>query len=512
MNGVCLYKEKITMIPRSLHLTATLWRAVLAAVLLCCFGPAPLRAADEAIAVAQKLEEAFTAVGDKAKPAVVVITNRQNGPDPNSQQMPPELYHYFGIPMEPGPDQQQQRPDPRERRGGKPRPQIAGKGSGVIIRADGYIVTNYHVIQGNAALEVRLEDGRIFDSERDPKEVLIVGFDEDTDLAVLRVGNGAIKDLPVLPFADSDKVRVGQWAIAIGAPFNLDYSVTIGNVSQKGRHDTGMTTFENYIQTDASINPGNSGGPLLNINGEIIGINEFIMTGGMSRGSVGVGFAIASNLVRQVSDHLIEHGEVIRPFLGISMQPLEGGLGKQFGVEQGVLVSEAIAGDPADKAGIKAGDVVTHIGDKPVRTPHDLQFAVLAYKPGDKIPVRFIRQGETKTVEVIARQRGKGDAVAANVGGRQDMLDKVGLTVEATPDGLFISAVVSGSAADRAELRRGDRIIEVNQVETKTAEDVFAALQKTRGNVAVFYVDRRGSKRFVGVDLTAKPDQEDKKK
>jgi Do/DeqQ family serine protease len=495
----------------SLHPTTPLWRAALAAVLLTCLGQAALRAADDAIAVAQKLEEAFTAVGDRAKPAVVVITNKQNAPEMNMQQMPPELYRFFGVPQEPGPDQPQQRPDLRERRGGgKPRPQVAGKGSGVIIRADGYIVTNYHVIQDSAALEVRLENGQIFDNERDAKEVQVVGFDEDTDLAVLRVGNGAIKDLPVLPFADSDKIRVGQWAIAIGAPFNLDYSVTIGNVSQKGRHDTGVTTFENYIQTDASINPGNSGGPLLSIGGEIIGINEFIMTGGMSRGSVGVGFAIASNLVRQVSEQLIEHGEVVRPFLGVSMQPLESGLGKQFGVEQGVLVSEAITGDPADKAGIKAGDVITHIGDKPVRTPHDLQFAVLAYKPGDTIPVRFVRKGETKTVEVVARQRGKTNAVAANVGGRQDMLDKVGIAVESTPDGLFVSAVVTGSPADRAELRRGDRLIEVNQVETKTAEDIVAALQKTRDNVAVFYVDRRGSKRFVGVDLAAKPDKPDK--
>jgi serine protease Do len=492
---------------------ATLWRAAAAAALLAGLGQPGLRAADDAIAIAEKLEEAFAAVGDKAKPAVVVITNRQTGPDMNMQQMPPELYHYFGTPQ-PGPDQQgqPQRPDPRERRGGRPRPQVAGKGSGVIIRADGYIVTNWHVIQDNAALEVRLEDGRIFDNERDAKEVQVVGFDEDTDLAVLRVGNGAINDLPTLPFADSDKVRVGEWAIAIGAPFNLDYSVTIGNVSQKGRYDTGMTTFENYIQTDASINPGNSGGPLLNIHGEIMGINEFIVTGGMSRGSVGVGFAISSNLVRQVSESLMAHGEVVRPFLGIQMQPLEGGLSnsQQFGVEQGVLVSEAIAGDPADKAGIKAGDVITQIGDKAVRTPHDLLFAVLAFNPGDKIPVHFVRKGESKTVEVVARQRGKTDVAAATVGDRQDMLDKVGLTVETTPDGLFISAVVTGSPADRAELRRGDRIIEVNQAETKTAEDVVAALQKTRGNAAVFYIDRRGSKRFVGVDLAAKPDKADK--
>lgn len=462
--------------------------------------PPAVRAADDALAVAEKLQEAFTTVVDKTKPAVVVITNKQVGPERGFQQMPPELWRFFGVPVDPE-QMQPQQPDPRERRG-KPRPQIAGKGSGVIIRADGYIVTNYHVIQDNAALEVRLEDGRVFDSERDAKEVQVVGYDEDTDLAVLRIGNGEVKGLPTLAFADSDKIRVGDWAIAIGAPFNLDYSVTVGHVSQKGRYDVGVTTFENYIQTDASINPGNSGGPLLNIRGELMGINEFIVTGGgMSRGSVGLGFAIASNLVRQVTDSLIENGEVIRPFLGISMQPLDENLSKQFGVEYGVLVSEAITGDPADKAGIKAGDVITHVGTKAVRTPHDLLFAVLAYKPGDKIKVRLVRKNEEKTVEVVARQRGKQDSVGAVIGGRQEMLDKLGLTVESTPDGLFVADVVSGSPADRAELRRGDRIIEVNQIEVKTAEDVFAALKKTRGTTAVFYIDRRGSKRFVGVEL-----------
>jgi serine protease Do len=472
--------------------------------------PAVRSADDEALALAEKLQQAFTAVVDRAKPAVVVIANKQTRPQGNFQQMPPELWRFFGMPGPPEwPEdgQGQGRPEPRDQRGRKPRPQIAGKGSGVIIRPDGYIVTNYHVIEGYAALEVRLEDGRIFDSERDEKEVQVVGYDADTDLAVLRVGNGELKDLPTLPFADSDKVRVGDWAIAIGAPFNLDYSVTIGNVSQKGRYDTGMATFENYIQTDASINPGNSGGPLLSIRGEIIGINEFIVTGGMSRGSVGLGFAIASNLAQQVSDQLIESGAVARPFLGISMQPLDASLSKQFGVEFGVLVSEAMAGDPAEKAGIRAGDVITHIGDKPVRTPHDLLFAVLAFKPGDKIQVHFVRQGEGKTVEVVARQRGKDDSVAANVGGRQGLLDRLGLVVEGTPEGVVIADVVAGSPADRAELRRGDRILEVNQNETKTPGDVVEAVTKTRGNVAVFYIDRRGSKRFVGVELADKKDK-----
>ncbi len=494
----------------SCRLAAALRRGLLATALAAA-GAVPcgaLAAENEALEVAEKLQQAFTAVVDKAKPAVVVITNKQTVPQGSFRELPPELWRFFGMPGPPvWPDEGQQGPaprNPRERRGGKPRPQVAGKGSGVIIRADGYVLTNYHVIEGNAALEVRLEDGRTFDSERDPKEVQVVGYDEDTDLAVLRIGNGDLKDLPVLPFADSDAVRVGDWAIAIGAPFNLDYSVTVGNVSQKGRYDTGMTTFENYIQTDASINPGNSGGPLLNIRGEIIGINEFIVTGGMSRGSIGLGFAIASDLARQVAEQLIENGQVSRPFLGIAMQPLDDSLRTQFGVEFGVLVSEAMAGDPAEKAGIRAGDVITHIGDKPVRTPHDLLFAVLAYKPGDRIQVRFVRDKATRTVEVVARERGKSDAIAAGPGGGRDMLDRIGIAVEGTPDGVVIADVVPGSPADRAELRPGDRILEVNQQETRTPAAVAEAVQKATGNVAVFYVERRGSKRFVAVELENK--------
>ncbi|MBN2448917.1 MAG: PDZ domain-containing protein [Lentisphaeria bacterium] len=467
----------------------------------------PAAAADEDLQVAERLEAAFTKVAERAKPAVVVITNKQVAPRQPFQQMPPELWRYFGFPFEPPrqPDGDPREPGPRS----KPRPETAGKGSGVIIREDGYIVTNYHVIEGNDALEVKLDDGRVFDSERDPKGLTVVGVDKETDLAVLRIGGGSVTGLPTLPFADSDALRVGAWAIAIGAPFNLDYSVTVGHVSQKGRYDVGMTTFENYIQTDASINPGNSGGPLLNIRGEVIGINEFIVTGGgMNRGSIGLGFAIASNLVRQVAEDLIQHGEVMRPFLGISMQLLDDTLKQQFGVEAGVLVSEVLPGDPAEKAGVKPGDVVTHVGEKEVRTPHDLLFAVLSYDPGDKIRLQIMRKGKPVSVEVVARRRSGDDTAGTPIRGRQDMLDKLGITVEETDEGVFVGAVVGSSPADRADLRRGDRILEVNQTETQRTEDVIGALKKTRNNVAVFYIDRRGSKRYVGVEL--EPGKEEK--
>ena len=344
--------------------------------------PAPAANEAAAIEAATALENAFTAVAARVSPAVVVITNKQQVGlmARNGQQVAPEFRFFFGIPESPEPNGG---PAPRV-------PQPVGRGSGVVISADGYIVTNYHVIKDYDALEVKLHDGTVIDTGRDADAIKVVGTDAETDLAVLKIDAGKV--LPALKFADSDKVRVGQWAIAVGAPFNFDYSVTVGVVSQKGRYDVRMNTYENYIQTDASINPGNSGGPLVNLRGEVIGINDFIVTGGgMSRGNVGLGFAIASNLVKQVVDDIVESGAVVRPWLGIAMQPMTPELRAQFDVEQGVLISDVVLGDPADVGGLKAGDVILQVGGKLVRTPHDVQFAVLGHRPGDAIPVQVSR-------------------------------------------------------------------------------------------------------------------------
>ena len=476
-------------------------KTILATVASVCvlglFGSPVACGADKPPTAAMNLQDAFTNVAEKAFPAVVVITNKRIEQRPLYPELPPQFRHFFGVPQQ-GPRHQQEAPQARK----LPRP--VGKGSGVIIRADGYIVTNYHVIKQHDALEVKLSNGQIFDSAVDKDAVRVVGTDEESDLAVLQIGGGKLKALPTLPFADSVEVKVGQWAIAVGAPFNLDYSVTVGVVSQKGRHDVGMTTFENYIQTDASINPGNSGGPLLNIHGEVIGINEFIVTGGgMSRGSIGLGFAIDSNLAKQVTDDLVEHGDVSRPFLGIGMQPLTDELKKQFDVQAGVLVSEVMEGDPADKAGIKAGDVIVAIGDKPVRTPHDLLFAVLTYQPGDKIKVVVNREGKTKEYRVIARRRDGKAELSSTIEGRDDLLNKLGLALEENKGNIVSSGVVGGSPADAAKLQRGDRIFEVNRQEVKTVGEAIKALTKTKDSTAVFYVGRRGRKFFVPLQLSA---------
>lgn len=439
---------------------------------------------DDVLQTALRLQDAFSSVAEKASPAVVVITNKQSQRMSSPSNIPPEFRFFFGIPE----------PQPQER-GRRQVPRAVGRGSGVLIRPSGYIVTNYHVIQDHDELEVKLHDGKVFDNASDDRKVEVVGVDRETDLAVLRIGGGDLTDLPYLSLGRSETVRVGDWAIAVGAPFNLDYSMTVGVVSQIGRHDVKMNTYENYIQTDASINPGNSGGPLLNIRGEVIGINNFIVTGGgMSRGNVGIGFAISSSLVKRVVNDIIDDGEVTRPWLGVSMQMLTDELKAQFGVERGVVVSDVVAGDPAEQAGVKPGDVIVKVGEKAVDEPYDVQFAVLDFDPGDKIPLRIVRSGKEITVEVEAGRRESGQVVARG----RDMLDELGMgLVDADDGGVVVAQVAPGSVAEAAGLRPRDRILEVNREDVESVDDVIAAFERTSGAIAVLYIERRGAKFFV---------------
>ncbi|MDT8389476.1 MAG: trypsin-like peptidase domain-containing protein [Lentisphaeria bacterium] len=461
--------------------------ATLASLMVTGVSAAPVSAALE-------LQNAFTSVSEKASPAVVVITNKQvpGRTVQFGQRLPPEFREFFGIPELP-PDRE---PSARQV------PQPAGKGSGVIIRADGYVVTNYHVIKDYDALEVKLHDGRIFDSEADG-QLEIIGYDKETDLAVLRLGKGDIKNLPTLSFTDSDTVKVGQWAIAVGAPFNLDYSVTVGVVSQKGRHDVHMNTYENYIQTDASINPGNSGGPLLNLNGEIIGINNFIVTGGGgSRGNVGIGFAIASNLVTDIVEGLIRDGEVIRPWMGIAMQDMNEELLRQFGVTYGVLVNDVMEGDPADKAGIKTGDVILEIGGHKMTSPHDVQFAILSYAPGEEVPILIDRRGKRLNITVKLRRRDDSSPVVSDHdGGGSDTLEKLGMGLTVDNGNVVVAAVQPDGRAAAAGLQPGDIIREVNRQPVESVDDVLKALKETSGDEALICRERQGRKLFITIKI-----------
>jgi len=282
------------------------------------------------------------------------------------------------------------RVEPRERR-------QQGLGSGVVVSPDGYILTNYHVVAGADEIEVSLADERVLSAS-------FVGGDSLSDVAVIKI-NETVSDLPVAYLGDSHTLRPGDWVIAVGNPFSLTSSVTVGIISALGRSVAGQGTFQNFIQTDAAINPGNSGGALVNIRGELIGINTMIYT--RSGGYMGIGFAIPINMARRIMEDLIYYGEVIRGWIGVSVQDLNeamrGALG--FARRTGVLVAEVYEGQPADKAGVQRGDIVLSIGKTSIRSVNELRNAIAALRPGDMVPVRVLRDGKEKELWIEAGQR-----------------------------------------------------------------------------------------------------------
>ncbi len=456
---------------------------------------------DEALTAAVHVEEAFARVVEKAKPAVVVITNKRKrgrGLSRMDLQQAEEFFRFFGIPFEDERSRGRMRGDNRD----DDKPVVSGKGSGIIINEKGYILTNYHVIKDADALEVKTFDGAVYDNYKRKEAVEVVGYDEESDLAVLRIPEKKDGKHAVLDFADSDALRVGQWAIAIGAPFDLDYSVTIGCVSQKGRTNMGMSAFDSYIQTDASINPGNSGGPLLDIRGRIIGVNQFIMTGGMSKGSIGLGFAISSNYAKKIADELMDSGSVNRSFIGVGMQEIPEGMRKNFDIEHGVLVREVIEGEAADEAGVKVGDIITEVAGKAVKTSHDLLMEVTKFKPGDKIELSILRDDKKMKITVKAGSRSEymadGDKGGSRGGRSGSLLKKLGLRLVEREGEVLVADVVDDGAVEEAEdyneeeIRKGDVILDINRNPISSVADVRKALKDARNGKVVLYLQRNG--------------------
>src|SRR5689334_23855320 len=267
-------------------------------------------------------------------------------------------------------------------------PNAPGSGAGVIITPDGHIITNNHVVGDATEIEVRRSDKSKLIGQ-------VVGKDPDTDLAVLKVTSD--HPLPNARFGDSSGVRVGQWVLAVGNPFGLERTVTLGVVSGIGRENMNLSKYENFIQTDASINPGNSGGPLFNIRGEVIGINTAIINFAQ-----GIGFAIPSNMAKQVMQQLLTRGKVVRAWLGVGIQPVTAELATKFGVNEneGVLVNEVFENDPASRAGIKAGDIIIKVDGKPVDTPNSLSRLIAGLDPGGAAKVEVMRDGKRHTLSV----------------------------------------------------------------------------------------------------------------
>lgn len=417
---------------------------------------APVNAEDDftkAIETAKQLQKTFAMVAEKAMPAVVRIKVQQKIPcnrihkQPRSSNPYDDLLNKFF-----------ERNNPDDDRYTIP----LGQASGFLVRENGYILTNYHVVknsnvvQGEKAYTVALKDGSEFPAK-------LVGADPKVDLAVLKID--AKKTLPYLKFGDSVKVKIGHWTIAIGAPFNFDYTVTAGIVSQK-RGAVGMNVYENYIQTDASINPGNSGGPLLNLDGEVIGVNDFIFTSPLTQGNIGLSFAIASDLAKKICDELIETGTVVRPWLGISMQNLTEKMRKQHIVDHGVLVREVQINEPADKAGVEPGDIIQKIDGRKINNTQDALRAIFERKPGDKISLTINRDGKIQRINVIASKQApmkladaKSELKHKNV---NTILNLLGFSIAAKNKRIFIEKVIYNSPAAMAGLRKGTEIISIN--------------------------------------------------
>ncbi len=445
---------------------------------------------DRAIASVQETGKAFTAVTKQVSPAVVfiqatkqhVMTGHASGLGPGAQ-IPDELRRFFGdrLPMPQTPP---------------PGPSV-GQGSGFIISDDGYILTNNHVAGQAEKLEVTLTDGRKFDAR-------VIGTDAHTDVALIKI---EASKLPTLPLGNSEEIEVGEWVLAVGSPFGLTGTVTSGIVSAKNRNSMGITDYENFIQTDAAINPGNSGGPLVNLNGEVVGINTAIIS--RSGGYNGIGFAIPINMAQQICQQLMENGSVTRGYLGVMIQPLSSELAKSFGldIESGVLVGDVTADGPAQAAGLQRGDVIVEMDGQPADNMPQFRNRVALVKPGTEVQLVVLRDGKRTPLKIKVGQL-PGDAGVATAA--TPHVDSLGLSVQTldaqlaerlglgTDQGVVVTQVTPGSAAAASGLKPGTLIKEVNRKPVLSADQFAKAIQELGQDESVLLLIQEGEHtRFV---------------
>ena len=377
-------------------------------------------------------------------------------------------------------------------------------GSGVIVDSNGYIVTNNHVIAQADEIAVLLSDKREFAGK-------VVGTDPKTDIAVIKI---EAKSLPTIPWGDSNGLKVGEYVLAIGNPFGLNQTVTMGIISAVGRANVGIADYEDFIQTDAAINPGNSGGALVNARGELIGVNTAIFS--RSGGYMGIGFAVPSNMVRLVMTSLIKEGKVVRGWLGVSIQEVTSELAKQFGVQEakGALVSDVLKETPAERAGLKRGDVIIRYNGREVSNAGQLRNLVAETPVGEKVRVVVIRDKREKEVEVKIEEQPKEVAAGGGPGGEplaNEALAGVGAQ-ELTPEladrlnlprgtaGVVVTQVEEGSVAEAAGVRAGDVIVEINRQPVKSLDDYRKITKALRaGESVLLLLNRNGQMLFLTI-------------
>lgn len=457
-----------------------------------------------ALELARQLNQAFIDVAETVSPSVVVIRvaqkpgygDQEDEENPFYEMLPPEFRKQL---------EEQRDKLRKERENGRKfhrKPVFSGEGSGVVIRKEGYIITNRHVVDGAEKILVRLKDETEFEAE-------VRGVDAQSDLAVIKIDPKGAR-LSVARLADSDKTRVGEFAIAIGAPFLLDYSVTFGHVSAKGRSGIIQDRMmdQDFIQTDASINPGNSGGPLVNIDGEVIGINTLIR--GMS---TGIGFAIPINFAREVTDKLISDGKFVRAYLGVQISPLKGDNEYReliTGVADGVVITAIPPDGPAAKSDLKPGDVITAVEGKSVSTAQQLKNEVRGKKIGAPLTLDVHRFG--KNIKVKVKPEAWPEEITPTLSKRksesEDKTSTFGMTLQSVTkdlaeqygiekvDGVLVTEVERGSVAERKGIKPGDVITEVNG-KTVSNPKQFAQVMKTaelKKGVVILYTTRGTSK------------------
>ncbi|KAA8666924.1 DegQ family serine endoprotease [Vibrio gigantis] len=393
---------------------------------------------------------------EQVTPAVVSIA--VEGKQVQRQQIPEQFQFFFG------PEQTRERP-------------FRGLGSGVIIDAKkGHIVTNYHVINGADDIKVKLHDGREYDAE-------LIGGDQMSDIALLKLEKA--KNLTQIKVADSDKLRVGDFSVAIGNPFGLGQTVTSGIVSALGRSGLNLENFENFIQTDAAINSGNSGGALVNLNGELIGINTAIL--GPNGGNVGIGFAIPSNMMTNLTEQILDFGEVKRGMLGVQGGEVTSELAEALGYEssKGAFVSQIVPDSAADKAGLKAGDIIVSINGKRIDTFSELRAKVATLGAGKQIELGVVRDGKNKTFDVTLGESTNNKTQAEKLHEGLAGAELTNTTESDSATGVKVSSVAQGSPAEAYQLLKDDIIIGVNRQSVKNLAEFREILEKQPGVLAL---------------------------
>jgi serine protease Do len=437
----------------------------------------------------------FTVLAEQQGSKVVNISSIKNAVNRGNQQLSPqeehmqEFFNRFGIPMPPGmgPNDQQQR-------------QMSATGSGFILESDGYIITNAHVVGEADSIIVKLADKREFQAK-------LLGIDRRTDVALLKID---AKDLPAVKLGNPKKIKVGEWVAAIGSPFGLENTMTVGVVSAKGRALPQQENYVPFIQTDVAINPGNSGGPLFNTNGEVIGINSQIYS--RTGGYMGLSFAIPIDVAMDVADQLKNNGKVVRGWLGIAIQEVTDELTEALGLKDksGALVAAVNKGAPAGKAGIEAGDVILKFNNKEIETSSDLPKYVRLTKPNNVVPVEIWRKGNIKTLRVKIGEMPDDRMQASNKKTIKESVNRIGLVLKETNakdkkmldgrNGLVVTKA-SGPAVS-SQIREGDIILALNNTPVTSVRAFNREINKTpKGKTIALLIYRNGDTLFVPVKV-----------